>query len=430
MNLFLQINLKNIDELVNKRINEEPTMNSNYLAAILKQRRLQKKWTLHDATDKICSEAYLSKLERNKMDNYKNDRTELLCERLDIDYYKLVNLESNNRVEVALYFFFDDDFESILNIEDKMCEDAFVAQDELIKAYKAYILKDFKAFSGCIALLDSVKECLSDIELFALILIMYKYYLLTLQYGNAFKYLHLLEKLEINNKKCELYLKEQKFILCCKNENTNVNYLYNELRYNFPFYSFYKQMIFNIFYNETLNTVEAYEFLESMKDINIPKVYTEEYKYAVALLLSKLGKYLEAMSYIKEIITKDVRFASLFAYNLCMYKKETSNVDEKLIKVLRQELIELIKNSDQSSADAYHIAFLRLMQYEIDNTKADIIYNYIKNQMFKELAEFSYPLYDNYIRDRYCELLGKLCRYKDAYLFLVDNKNNLKKKLI
>ena len=73
------------------------------------------------------------------------------------------------------------------------------------------------------------------------------------------------------------------------------------------------------------------------------------------------------------------------------------------------------------------MGFLRLMQYEIDETSLETICNFIKNGLIKELYDYCYPLYDEYIKERYCLLLGKLCRYKDAYLFLLQTKIHLKK---
>jgi hypothetical protein len=86
-----------------------------------------------------------------------------------------------------------------------------------------------------------------------------------------------------------------------------------------------------------------------------------------------------------------------------------------------------MKLSSQNSGDTYHVAFLRLMQYEIDRSNSEIVCDFIKNTFVKELSDYSYPLYQEYIIERYCLLLGKLCRYKDAYVYLLQEKINLKK---
>ena len=55
------------------------------------------------------------------------------------------------------------------------------------------------------------------------------------------------------------------------------------------------------------------------------------------------------------------------------------------------------------------------------------ICNFIKNSLIKEMYDYCYPLYDEYIKERYCLLLGKLCKYKEAYLYLLETKMDLKK---
>ena len=162
-----------------------------------------------------------------------------------------------------------------------------------------------------------------------------------------------------------------------------------------------------------------------MEDKYIPKVLQEEYYYAKVLLLTKLNKNIEAMKLVIECGKVHIRLASLFAYNLLIYSLENNNEIE--IKKYKGNLVSYIKLCNQSAGETYHIAFLRLMQYEIDGSSSEIICNFIKNQLLKELKEFSYPLYDKYIKDRYCLLLGKLCRYKDAYLYLLELKIHLKK---
>ena len=104
-----------------------------------------------------------------------------------------------------------------------------------------------------------------------------------------------------------------------------------------------------------------------------------------------------------------------------------NKVTKEEIREFRTKLLDLMKNCVQTTVDTYHVAFIRLMQYEIDKTEEEVICNYIKNSLLKELNEFSHPLYDSYIYNRYSLLLGKLGRYKDSYTFLLEHKNYLKK---
>lgn len=420
-----KIFLKNIIETLEKRQEQGAIEESNYLSAVLKNRRLELKMTLAETTEDICSEALLSKVERNLM-NPRNVRVEMLCERLNLDYFKLINLETNDRIEKLLYLYFDQKYEEILKIEDKICDGVFIAQDEIIKSYKHLINKDYKQLHYCILSLDTVKDCLSDIELFSLLLIIFEYDLNTLQYRKAMEYINMLEKYYSHNKKYELYIKEKKFILNCKMENNNVDYLFEDLRKYFHLYSITKQFGLILYYQETLDNEYAYNYLLNMGKDFIPNIYKEEYNYALILLLTKLNRHVEAMKLIIETNYNTVRFVTLYAYNLFMFSCDFETLGNEY-KGYKNKLVSLIKLCNQSSGDTYHIAFLKLMQYEIEKSSLDTICNFIKNNLLKELKDFSYPIYDEYINDRYCLLLGKLSRYKDAYLFLLETKIHLKK---
>lgn len=417
--------LKNIEETLEKRKEIGPINETNYLSAILKNKRLELNMTLSEITENICSEALLSKVERNLM-NPRNVKVELLCERLNLDYYKLINLETNDRIEKLLYLYFDQKYEDILIIEDKMCDGVFIAQDEIVKGYKYLINKDYKQLHSCISSLDAVKDCLSDTELFALLLIIFEYNFNTLQYEKAKEYIDILEKYYNQNKKHELFIKEKKFILSCKMENDNISYLFDELRKDFHLYSITKQFGLMLYYQETLQNEYAYDYLINMGKDYIPNIYKEEYHYALAFVSTKLNKNVDAMKLIVESGYNTVRFLTLYSYNLFMYSYEVDPLSNEY-KSYKNKLVSLIKLCTQSSGDTYHIAFLKLMQYEIEKSPLDMICNYIKNNLLKELRDFLYPMYDEYIKDRYCLLLGKLSRYKDAYLFLLESKIHLKK---
>jgi len=162
-----------------------------------------------------------------------------------------------------------------------------------------------------------------------------------------------------------------------------------------------------------------------MENKYIPKNLIEEYYYTKITILIKQNKHLEAMKEVIECGKIHIRFACLYAYNLLMYSLNKENILE--VNKYKANLISYIKLCDQGPGETYHIAFLRLMQHEIDGSPLEIICNYIKNQLLKELKEYSCVLYDEYIIDRYCLLLGKLCRYKDAYLYLLEMKMHLKK---
>lgn len=419
-----QIDLLNVEALIRKRIETGPILESNNIASIMKRRRLDLNLTLAQTTRGICSEALQSKLERNQAD-IRNKVVPLLCERLQLDYDELSKKGNNQRVDKALNYFMSMEYEELLSIEETVCDGVYVAEDEIIKAFKYLVQREFKKLNNCILTLDTVKECLSDIELFSLLLIVFEYNVYILKCNKALEYMELLEIFCLKQEKCKLFLKERKFILSCIMEHSDVKYLFEDIRRDFHLYPIEKQFGFSLYYYQTLNTEDSYNYLEEMGKKYIPEQYKEDYNYAKALLLSKIGRHLDAMKAIIESGYTRAKFICLFAYNLFLYS--SCSPTESEYKSYKGKLLSLMKIGTRNSGDTYHVAFLKLMQLEIEKSSIEIICNDIKNCFVKELYDYCYPLYDEYITERYCLLLGKLCRYKDAYLFLLQSKIHLKK---
>ena len=421
---MLEFELVNIDQLITKRIKMGPVVVTNYLSSILKRRKLDLNMTLDDFTSGICSQALGSKILRNLVEST-NKVVPKLCERVGVEYDSLSKLESNNRIENILYNFIDMKYDLILQTQEVTYEGIYIAEDELVKAYKYLIKREYKKLSTVITKLDSVKECLSDVELFSLLLIVFEYNFYILRCNKALEYMKLLECFCLKNNKCNLFLKERKFMISCVMEHTDVKYLFEDLKRDFHLYSIDKQIGFYIYYNQTLGTQDAYNYLEEIGKNYIPEQYKEDYNYAKALILSKMGCHLYAMKLIIESGYARAKFVSLFAYNLFMYS--LSSPSESDFKAYKAKLYSLMKIGTMNSGDSYHVAFLKLMQLELENSSFEDICNNIKNALIKDLYDYCYPLYDEYIKDRYCLLLGKLCRYKDAYMFLLQTKIHLKK---
>ena len=419
-----QIELLNIKTLVEKRMEIGPVEETNYLASIMKRRRIELNLTLAQTTKGICSEALHSKLERNRT-SIKNKVVPLLCERLSLDYKTLSKLENNKRVEKALNLFMEMEYDSLLEIEETICEGIFVAEDEIVKSFKYLVKREFKKLNNCILNLDTVKECLSDIELFSLLLIVFEYNVYILRCNKAMEYMELLEIFCLKKDKFRLFLKERRFILSCIMEHSDVKYLFEDLRREFHLYTIEKQFGFTLYYHQTLNTEDSYNYIEAMGKKYIPEQYKEDYQYAKALVLSKLGNHLDAMKVILESGYSRAKFVCLFAYNLFLYSSYSPSEGE--FKSYKGKLLSLMKIGTRNSGDTYHVAFLKLMQLEIEKSPLEVICNDIKNCLIKELYDYCFPLYDEYITERYCLLLGKLCRYKDAYMFLLQSKIHLKK---
>lgn len=430
--MIIIIILKDVKILVLKRV-VGPVTQSTYISTILKNIRMMRNLTLHEATKNICSEAFLSKVERNLMDP-RNERVELLCERYNLNYNDLINLDDNKKIELLLLYFFKQDFDSILAMSSCTCEGEYIAQDEIVKCFQQYIKKDYKNLQATVLKLDTIKQCLSDLELFALILIVYEYNFMNLQLNKAKEYLDVLKLFNNLNDQCNDYIKEREFILLSKMKSNETKYAFSQIRDKMLYYNYEKSTIFSLIYFDYLDSKKVIEFCSNINFNAFTQEKTiNEIVYMKAKALIALNEFDQAFDVIRSYDKKDFRFVTLFAYcivkkmNYKMKSKEIVNklyIDTDEFKLLKNELVSYIKTIKQEQCDLFNVAFLRLMQYEIDRCEEEVIANYIKNYLLKELEELSFPLYDKYIKNRYCELLGKLCRYKDAYQFLLTINNN------
>ena len=144
-------------------------------------------------------------------------------------------------------------------------------------------------------------------------------------------------------------------------------------------------------------------------------------------MLISIGKYQEVIKLIEQNQWKNFAVYCMYAYCLLQLKNEGMEAIEVAMK--QKKLEEFITTTKHKGIDGYHHAFLRLIQYELEEMEPLYLCNYFKNYLLKEFSQYYHPLYNQYCIDRYCELLGKLCKYKDAYHFLLTYKKNLKNPL-
>ena len=77
---------------------------NNILATAFKSKRLQLNMTLSEATKDICSKAYLCKFENNQL--MMDDKVvRVLCERVDLDYDRVKNLNHDNSLVQGVRMF-------------------------------------------------------------------------------------------------------------------------------------------------------------------------------------------------------------------------------------------------------------------------------------------------------------------------------------
>ena len=249
--IMYDIYLKDVKEFVEKRVAQGPVLESNYISSTLKNRRLELSMTLSDVTKDICSEAFLSKLERNLM-NGKNERVAMLCDRLNLNYQRLMNIEDGNLMTELLSFYFNENYDKLISMNEKVEKDFFIAQDQIILTYVSFLKEDYRTFHKAIIELDAVKECLCDLELYCLFLILFDYNMKIMKLSVAKEYLNYMKMLKIENLLTTLITTEREFILSSKLEDSNVDECYQKLKkYYEQGYPIRKQFLMMVYYMRT-----------------------------------------------------------------------------------------------------------------------------------------------------------------------------------
>ena len=95
---------------------------------------------------------------------------------------------------------------------------------------------------------------------------------------------------------------------------------------------------------------------------------------------------------------------------ICIFTKRNCEVSVKLKKYIHEVKI--------NNEDTIHIAFIKLMEMEIDNSTDLVIFNYIKDEMLPLFNSFFISFYFDYCLETIYKLIGKLAKYKEAYEIL------------
>lgn len=102
-----------------------------------------------------------------------------------------------------------------------------------------------------------------------------------------------------------------------------------------------------------------------------------------------------------------------------MIKNKDRNVDE--MDQYIENFMDYYQKMEYDNYDSLHLGFVRLMKMEIENESKESIFDYLKNYLLIEEETFQHRLYSFYYAFRYLQMLGERSRYKDAYLFTINN---------
>lgn len=375
--------------------------------------------------DGICCPAYESKLERNQYECLNDTIIPKLCERLDLSYEDVKISCNEEELVNAIHEFFMNDINQLEKRVGKFSDNASFVITNIISCFYFFLKNDIDKLTNYIRKLDVVKASMNIIEMSALLVVIIKASIDKQEFKKALDYYHYALMLDSDNSDIKIMLSECKFIIDCNLYNKYINNNhdvidkdYEELKANYLLTSpIINQIHLQLQYLKTLDSDKTLEVLANLEHDQIFK-NIDEYKYVKALAFVRAKRYKDLIAYLDDCVNLGFKFVSLYAFSVKEIIKKIHDVNDPIRINLKKKLKSLINNAKMDGKDAVHIAFLKLMELEIDDDTDVKIYEYIKCEMGALLKKFNVSFYLEYCLERSCELIGKMTKYKEAYELL------------
>lgn len=400
---------------------------NNILATAFKSKRLQLNMTLSEATKDICSKAYLCKFENNQL--MMDDKVvRVLCERVDLDYDRVKNLNHDNSLVQGVRMFLYNQFDQIDGLVKTMDFDCFIASNKLLELLNNLVLGNYTKCEELIVDIDRVRSSLSEYEFCTFAICICEYYIRTNQFLKAY---HFIEKFkyDINFKDLKHLHLEQRFIIFfnleLKSESFNAyKLLEKEFDNGYP----KKRLFFDkLHYLELFSSNDTISELKNMLDDMMPPEYIEEYWYTYCICLIKIGEYHEAIQLITKYELSNSRFVALYVYAAWKQAVSTdSKQGEPLSKRLPSKMIiymnNLVDKMEKNHQNVIDCNFIKLMQLELKGEAKEDLVDFIRDTALKYDRSYQHRLYSYIYSHHLFDLLGSMTRYKEAYLIAKNDR--------
>lgn len=427
--MLLDFNPQKFCDFSGKRGEVALKNSNNILAAAYKNRRLQLNMTLDAATKDICSKAYLCKFENNQL-TMDGAIAKALCERVTLDYDKIVNFTNNNSLSSGVRMYLFNQFEQIEGLIETIDDDCFIASNKLLELLLALAYNNYDRCEELIACIDKVRSSLSDYEFASFTICICEYFIKTNQFLKA--------KSFINKLKYEITFKELKFLYL--EQCFNIYFNLGELKNAFNAYKALEKEFSNGFpkkrefldklhYLEIFSSKETIQDLKDMLDDLIPDEYIEEYWYSYTLCLIKNGNYEECMRIIQEYNLNEAKFVAVFTYAASMHARmlpkgasDKASLAKRLPLKTISYINEMAEKMDKSHHNLIDRNFIKLMQLELVTTDSEELVNYIREVAIKYDKNYQHRFYSYIYAHHLFNYLGSLTRYKEAYLIAKNDR--------
>jgi hypothetical protein len=414
-----KINLKNIWEFIQKRINEKPKV-ANFLASTVKNARLSKHLTLAQTVKDICSQSSWSKFENNYL-SLPEDIVSAVCDGIGLNYGQLIEIDQTNNLPTLAKHYLYNRNEEIEKMFDNIDNELFLSRDALIKCCYYLLKEDFQNFVIEVENLDSVKNTLSDYELFIFLLFTIEYNIKTNSYLEADRYLNIIDILDNDDQILKSLYLQQKFIVACNLRNykrIHLDYINLEKATSIS-YPIKNRVYMKLLFLEAYPTENNLLELENM-EYDLPDyIFNDCYWYTRLIVLIELGRLYEVINLIIKLDLKHISFIGLLGYVINAISETDRHVDG--LKEYIKHFNDLSKNIEYTKYDTVHLEFIKYIKIKINSKNTDEEFLYLRNALVPKIKSCQHRFYTQIYASRYALLLGERSKYKEAYLFSINN---------
>lgn len=407
-----------------RRINEKKNeSNLLIIATILKKLRTEKHLTIADLAKDICSISYLSKLENGQI--FANEQTiGLLFDRLGVPFKTFSSQNKKIDLHKLIFAYATYDIDTLSRMYNETLEMSLNIATPIIKCFYFIAVNDFDNAIKEIKDLEPVKETLghyeSSIYLFSLI----EYYIKKYDFNHAYNYIKLFEMIDSVDDFLKLLFLEtkikasynlKKYVMLAEstNEFKQMNYLiYPRIR-KMEVDLIHKLYLFSEYPNKVLDELDKYDE-NLLNKVEIRCLYY--YKTLIKLQITDPYIIYDDMLKNQEYF-KDERIFGLFG--LVVLLVDLKECYKKLISLSNELAFDEANNIHQK-----FVCFVLMYGSKADDS--DLLL-YIKNEIINPNITEKYRIYDEVYIDIYLKLLESISRYKEAFLFIRNYKENLLK---
>lgn len=412
--------ITNSQEFMSKRILEGPKV-TNFLAATVKNARIKRRLTLAQAVKNICSQSSWSKYENNYL-TLPSEIVESVCEGMGLNYQELLEVNRINNLPECVKFYMYDRIDEVRKMYEYTNDEMFLSRDALIRSIYYLMVRNYEKFVLEIETLDNVKNTLSDYELLTMFICTIEYYIQINHFKEANKYLKVVSLLSTDDRTLEFLILQQKFIVSCnlrdyKTIHANYTDLVNATTSNYPIK---KKILSKLLFLDAHPSEEAIKILDSMY-YDIDESLVLNYWYTRLCILISLGDFYEAINKIISLELNHIKFVSLLGYAISRLTiSDRNNKDLDIYKEKFEDKVLALKDQECDDIHKDFLEYIRIVISDQENGTENEL-NLLKNFLIPKMKNVQHRVYSPIYASRYTTLLGKKAKYKDAYLFSIDN---------